>query len=81
MPSPDSGKRGTELDKTADAYRKAAPYLEAVWQLIGGVGVGVLAGYGLDRWLGTLPWCMVGGSVLGMTAGFVGFFRSLSRLK
>jgi F0F1-type ATP synthase assembly protein I len=27
-------------------------------------------GYALDHWLGTAPWCLVGGLILGIIVGF-----------
>ena len=80
-----SGDGGTPRDpglgKTAETFRKSQPYVDAVWQLIGGTLLGLLAGWGLDRWLGTRPWLMISLLLLGMIAGFVGFFRSVSRVK
>ena len=32
--------------------------------LLGGIG------YALDYWLGTAPWCLVGGLILGIIVGF-----------
>jgi ATP synthase protein I len=32
-------------------------------------------GYGLDRWLGTGPWLLVVGVVLGAAAGFLAVYR------
>ena len=63
-----------------EAYRKAGPYLDASWQLIGSVGLWTAVGYFLDRKLGTRPWLLVGGSVLGMGLGFYLFFRALLAL-
>ena len=37
-------------------------------------------GWMLDRWLGTAPWCLVGGIVLGSIVGFYQFIRLTSRL-
>ena len=37
-------------------------------------------GYLLDRWLGTDPWLLVGGAVLGAVAFFVQIFRVLGDL-
>ena len=34
-------------------------------------------GWRLDRWLGTSPWLLLGGTLLGMAAGFLAFFRSV----
>ncbi len=54
------------------------------WMKYGGVGVEMLAsvligafgGYGLDSLLGTRPWLMIVGFILGSVAGF----RSILRL-
>jgi ATP synthase protein I len=42
----------------------------------------VLMGFGwaLDRWLGTAPWLVVTGIVLGAGVGFYQFIRLLSRI-
>ena len=37
-------------------------------------------GWALDRWLGTTPWLVVVGIVLGAGAGFYQFIRLLSRI-
>jgi ATP synthase protein I len=46
------------------------------------VSVATLCGVGwlLDRWLGTRPWLMVVGLILGAVAGFYEFFRLTSKL-
>lgn len=79
----DRQERGTKPQSApadaAEAWRKSQPYFDAVWQLIGGVGLGVAGGIGLDRWLHTDPWGILGGSMLGMTVGFIGFFRSITK--
>jgi ATP synthase protein I len=38
--------------------------------------IGLGAGYYGDRWLGTSPWLMLVGLLLGIAAGFVNLFRS-----
>jgi ATP synthase protein I len=38
--------------------------------------IGLGAGYWADRWLGTSPWLMLAGLLLGVAAGFVNLFRS-----
>jgi ATP synthase protein I len=40
----------------------------------------LLAGWALDRWLGTSPWLIVAGIVLGSVAGFMQFIRLMSRI-
>jgi ATP synthase protein I len=39
--------------------------------------IGLGAGYYADRWLGTAPWLLLTGLVLGIAAGFVTLFRSV----
>lgn len=39
--------------------------------------VGVYVGYRLDLWLGTQPWMILVGALLGIGAGFLGFFREV----
>ncbi len=41
--------------------------------------IGLGAGYYADRWLGTKPWLTLLGLGLGIAAGFVNLFRSVSR--
>ena len=72
--------RDRGLAQTFDAYRKAQPYLDAVWRLVGGSLVGTAGGYYLDRFFGTTPWLLVAFSLLGITAGFIGFITSINRL-
>jgi ATP synthase protein I len=40
----------------------------------------LLVGWVLDRWLGTSPWLIVAGIVLGSVAGFMQFIRLMSRI-
>jgi ATP synthase protein I len=40
----------------------------------------LLVGWALDRWLGTSPWLIVAGIVLGSIAGFMQFIRLMSRV-
>ncbi len=67
-------------DSVAASYRKAGPYLDASWQLSGSVALWTGVGYLLDRKLGTSPWLLVAGSVLGMSLGFYLFFRAVLAL-
>jgi ATP synthase protein I len=38
--------------------------------------LGFWGGYVLDRWLGSAPWLMLAGLLLGIAAGFVNLFRA-----
>ena len=40
----------------------------------------LLVGWVLDRWLGTGPWLIVTGIILGAVAGFMQFIRLMSKL-
>ena len=47
--------------------------------LVACIVVGYLLGSFLDRKLGTSPWLVVAGVLLGTAAGFVGLFRMVSQ--
>ena len=73
MPKPDD-----ELSPLAKSYRDAGPWLEAGSLLTGGAIFGVLAGWGVDRWMGwQQPWGIIGCSVLGIGVGFYGFIKAV----
>jgi F0F1-type ATP synthase assembly protein I len=61
----------------AEAMRRAAPYLNLGLTFAITVGLGVAAGWGLDRWLGTSPWLLLAGMFLGLVAAFVGFYQTV----
>ena len=49
-------------------------------ELAASIVIGTLMGYGLDRWLGTAPWFMLGGLILGAVAGFRNLYREINRM-
>lgn len=49
-------------------------------ELVAGVAVGTLIGYGLDGWLGTRPWLMVVFFFLGAAAGVMNVYRAAKGL-
>lgn len=55
--------------------RKAGPYLNLGWTFAVTVLAGSLAGWWLDRKLGTGPWLLLAGIFFGIGAAFVNFFR------
>jgi ATP synthase protein I len=59
--------------KTGIAYAAALTLFASVVSLCG-------VGWLLDRWLGTDPWLLVIGIVLGAVAGFYQFIRMTSKL-
>ncbi len=46
------------------------------FEMVVPIGVGVF----LDRWLGTVPWLMVGGVLLGLVGGFAHLIAILQRM-
>lgn len=70
MPAEDQNETNI---KSGIAYGAAVSLFAAV---VGGLIVGWL----LDRWLGTSPWLLVVGLILGAAAGFYEFIRATSRL-
>lgn len=79
---PGDRERGTEdekgLSSLAEGYRKASPYIGASTTLVAAVGVFTGLGIWLDRKVGTeVPWFTIAGAVLGMTGGFISFFRTV----
>ena len=43
------------------------------------MALGVALGWWLDKELGTKPWLLLAGSLLGMTSGFYHFFKVVLR--
>jgi len=49
-------------------------------ELISGIAVGGLIGYGLDRWLGTKPWLLLVFFFLGAAASVLNIYRAVHGL-
>jgi len=74
MPKPpDSSK------PTAEENRKAGFAYAAGFTLFAAVAAFTGVGWMLDKWLGTQPWCLIGGIVLGSAAGLFEFVRLSSK--
>ena len=63
-----------------ETNRKAGIAYAAAFSLFAAVVSGLIIGWLLDRWLGTRPWLLVAGVVVGSIAGFYEFIRSTSKL-
>ena len=77
MPDDDGNKlnRSIEVMKSTveglqSTAERAGPAASISYSLIGAIGVMTAVGYGLDRWLGTWPWFLVGGMLFGVATGF-----------
>jgi len=63
-----------------EANRKTGLAYAAALSLFAAVVSGLIVGWLFDRWLGTRPWLLVAGIVLGAAAGFYEFIRQTSKL-
>ncbi len=63
-----------------ETNRKTGLAYAAALSLFAAVVSGLIVGWLLDRWLGTRPWLLVLGIVLGAAAGFYEFIRQASKL-
>jgi ATP synthase protein I len=63
-----------------ETNRKSGLAYAAAFSLFTAVVAGLVAGWLMDRWLGTRPWLLVAGIVLGAIAGFYQFIRISSSL-
>ena len=67
-------------DENEETNRKTGLAYAAAFSLFAAVVSGLIVGWFLDRLLGTSPWLLVVGLVLGAAAGFYEFIRSTSKL-
>jgi ATP synthase protein I len=67
-------------DDSQDVNRKSGIAYAAAFSLFAAVVSGLILGWLLDRWLGTRPWLLVVGLILGSAAGFYQFVRATSKL-
>ena len=63
----------------AQAYRAVGPYLSLGIELMAAILLFFAAGWWLDGKLGTEPFLMLGGALLGMAAGFYHVLKALLR--
>jgi ATP synthase protein I len=74
MPKKNDQEDEGEVNRRSGVMYAAA--LSIFFSVLAGFGVG----WGLDRWLGTTPWMVVAGIVLGSALGFYEFIRLTSKL-
>jgi len=59
---------------------KSGALIGAVMALSSSIVACLIVGWLLDRWLGTSPWLIVAGIVVGSVAGFMHLIRVMSRI-
>jgi len=67
-------------DDQEEINRKSGLAYAAAFSLFAAVVGGLIVGWLLDRWLGTSPWLLVTGLVLGAAAGLYEFVKASSKL-
>jgi len=70
----------SEDNDKEEINRKTGLAYAAAFSLFAAVVSGLLLGWLLDRWLGTRPWLLVTGFVLGVAAGFYELVRTIAKL-
>jgi F0F1-type ATP synthase assembly protein I len=70
MPNDSRGKLIRSIESLQSTVQNAGPAATISYSLIGAIGVMTAVGYGLDYWLGTGPWLLVGGMLFGVATGF-----------
>ena len=66
------------LSPTARDYQAADRYIGASFSLVAAVGVFTALGIWVDKKIGgSVPWFTILGAILGMTGGFISFFRKV----
>ena len=60
--------------------RRAVQAAAHVTELAIATVVGLFVGSRLDAWLGTSPWLLIGGALLGFVAGFLRLIQGITRL-
>ena len=67
-------------ESEGETVRKSGLAYAAAFTLFSTVAVLLGAGYLIDRWLGSSPWGIVGGIVLGSAVGLYQFVRITSQI-
>ena len=70
---------GSSLKALQATISKSGPAASVSYTLIGAILLLGGIGYALDEWLGTSPWLLFGGLVLGLVVGFYELARTIWR--
>jgi len=80
MPEDDRGEfLAGSLSRFQENIRRSGPAASAGYALIGAILLLGGLGYALDAWLGTTPWFLVGGLLLGLVVGFYELAKTVWR--
>jgi ATP synthase protein I len=77
---PENQKK-TDLSGLAQAFRKAAPYVNSTYVLIGSVALFGWLGWLGDQKLSTTPLLFILGLFGGLASGFYNFYKILKKLE
>ncbi len=75
IPRPGTPGEETAAGTFHRVLRQAGPYLDASWTMTAALLLGLGLGWWLDRRLGTGPWLMLLGILLGIVVGMYGIAR------
>lgn len=76
-----AGRQNQDPEDRYSAARAVGAGVLVPGMLFGCVVVGVLLGYFLDKWLGSSPWGLIGGLVLGSVAGVREMLKLLKKIQ
>ena len=71
----------SQVSNFSRAYRKAVPYLNLVYVLIGSIAMFGFIGWFADKYFQTKPVFTVSGIFAGLGIGFYSFFKSLKQIE
>jgi len=63
----------------ADAFRTIGALSTVGFSFVLAIGLGAIAGYYLDKWLGTGPWLFLLFILFGLAAGILNVYRTADR--
>ena len=72
----DRARANAELQ---ESLQRAEPRIVASYALVGAILLFGAVGYGVDYWVGSGPWALLTGLIIGFVAGFANLIGSLRR--